>query len=224
MGFVAALASLFVMGALALGAGQRAWRRWLAVGLVGALVLLGFIFLPPNELIARFGEFAATDELSGDTRIQIWTETERLIAAFPLFGCGLGGFQSAFFRYKQMAPQHTVDFAHNDYLQLLAELGVVGFALLAVLVLAALWAAVRAALRSGPPAVSALGLAATGALTAILLHSLVDFNLYVPANALLFTWVAAISAGLGFARFPGAAWRPAGTPRVLEAKFFVPQT
>ena len=223
MGFVAALASLFVMGALALGADQRAWRRWLAAGLVGALVLVGIIFLPPNELIARFGELAASDDISGDTRVQIWSETRRLIAAFPLFGCGLGGFQSAFFRYKQVAPQHTVDFAHNDYLQLLAELGLVGFTLLAALVVAALWAAVRGALRGGRPEVSALGLASTGALTAILLHSLVDFNLYIPANALLVAWVAAISAGLGFASWPAAAWRPAGTPQVLDAKFFVPQ-
>jgi len=224
MGFIAALASLFVMGALALGAGRRAWRRWLAVGLAGALVLFAFIFLPPNDLIARFGELAATEELSGDTRVQIWREAVRVIAAFPVFGCGLGGFQSAFYRYKQMAPQLTIDFAHNDYLQLLAELGLVGFALLAALVVAALWAAVRGAVKGGRPEVSALGLAATGALAAILLHSLVDFNLYVPANALQLTWIAAISAGLGFTRAPGAAWRPAGTPQVLEAKFFVAES
>jgi O-antigen ligase len=218
MGFVAALASLFLMGALALGAGRRAWRKWAAVGLVGALVVIGFVFLPPDQLIARFGDLAATDEISGDTRVNIWRETLGVIAAFPVFGCGLGGYQSAFFRYKRMAPAHTIDFAHNDYLQLLAELGVAGFALVAVLVVAALWMAMRAAVAHSRPGGRALGLACTGALAAILLHSLVDFNLYVPANAMLLTWIAALAAGLTFSWRSVPAWKPQGAPRVLEAR------
>ena len=43
-----------------------------------------------------------------------------------------------------------------------------------------------------------LGIAAVGSLTAIALHSLVDFNLYIPANAMLLAWIAGVAEGLEF--------------------------
>jgi hypothetical protein len=95
---------------------------------------------------------------------------------------------------------------------------VAGFALVAVLVVAALWMAMRAAVAHSRPGGRALGLACTGALAAILLHSLVDFNLYVPANAMLLTWIAALAAGLAFSWRSVPAWKPQGAPRVLEAR------
>ncbi len=213
MGFIAALVSLFVMGALALGAGQRAWRRWVPVSVVAAVVVIGFLYLPPNELIQRFGELAASEDVSAATRAQIWRESLRLVKAFPVFGCGLGGYHSAFFRYKEVAPAQTVDFAHNDYLQYLAELGVAGFAL-AVAGVAAVWAsALRAASAHAEADGRALAVACAGALTAILMHSLTDFNLYIPANAALLAWIAGISSGLMFSSHPGR-----GSSRVVEVK------
>lgn len=207
MGFIAALGALFVMGTLALGTGSGTLRRKLPVGALAVVVVLGFIFLPADPLIVRFADLAATEDLSADTRAQIWQDTVGLIADFPVFGCGLGGYESGLARYKTAAPMNTVDFAHNDYLQLLAELGTVGFGILLVLML---WM-VRNALRGSSAAAGSnkryLGIACAGALTAILLHSLVDFNLYIPANAMLLVWIAGVSEGLEFVSDPGAAWR-----------------
>jgi O-antigen ligase len=188
------------------------FRKWTALALAAALVLLAFIYLPPDQLIARFAGLASTDEISGDTRVQIWSETLRLIAAYPVFGCGLGGYHSAFLRYKQVAPASTVDFAHNDYLQFLAELGIIGFAIAAALILSVLFLTLRALSKHTTRQGRALALASIGGLAAILLHSLVDFNLYVPANALLMTWIAALAATLMFSS------RPLPAPRVIEVK------
>jgi len=207
MGFIAALFSLFVMALLALP-----FRKWTALALAAALVLLAFIYLPPDQLIARFADLASTDEISGDTRAHIWSDTLRLIAAYPVFGCGLGGYHSAFLRYKQVAPASTVDFAHNDYLQFLAELGIIGFAIAAALILSVLFLTLRALSKHTTRQGRALALASIGGLAAILLHSLVDFNLYVPANALLMTWIAALAATLMFSS------RPLPAPRVIEVK------
>jgi O-antigen ligase len=177
MGFTAALFGLAV-GAMAL-AGKRA-RLWAAVAAAVAVAGL-FVYLPPDRLVARFAELAATEEISADQRVEIWRETLGLIRAYPVFGCGLGGYEGAFLKYKRVAPMNTVDYAHNDYLQGQAELGAAGMAL--CLVLAA--GVFRKA--GSKPAVAA-------ALAAIALHSLVDFNLYIPANAMTAAWVAGLGA------------------------------
>jgi len=206
MGFIAALFSLFVMGTLAFGTRQLSWvassrkRQGGAVGLVAALALAGFVFLPPDRLILRFAQLVSTDPTGGG-RAQLWAETIPLIRAYPVFGCGLGGYETAFWRFKVSGPLLTDDFAHNDYLQLLAELGLVGFAIGATLAFSVVRMAVRRAVRSTDPGARYFALACAGALAAILLHSLADFNLYIPANAMLLAWIAGMTAGLRNCRF-----------------------
>jgi O-antigen ligase len=207
MGFVATLFSLFVMGTLAFGTRQLSWvassrkRQGGAVGLVAALALAGFVFLPPDKLILRFAQLVSTDELTAGTRAHLWAETIPLIGAYPFFGCGLGGYETAFWRFNVSEPLLTDDFAHNDYLQLLAELGLVGFAIGATLAFSVVRTAVRRAVISADPGARYFAVACAGALAAILLHSLVDFNLYIPANAMLLAWIAGMTAGVGIADF-----------------------
>ena len=201
MGFIAALFSLFVMGALAFGARPVSWvasarkRQAGAVGMVAALLLTGFLFLPPDKLILRFAQIASVEGLTAEGRIKLWAETIPLIKAYPVFGCGLGGYETAFSRFKVSGVLVTDDFAHNDYLQLLAELGLVGFAVGATLAFSAVRMAVRRAVSCADPGTRCFAVACAGALAAILLHSLVDFNLYIPANAMLLAWIAGMVVG-----------------------------
>ncbi len=201
MGFLASLGALFVCGALgvslrgfesAITAEGPVRRRLIAVGVVGAVVLLGFVFLPTDPLVARFADLARTEDISADTRAQIWRDTMALIKAFPLFGCGLGGYESGLLRYKTVAPMFTVNYAHNDYLQFLAELGVFGFLAGVVFAGRVVMVALGRAVRSWQGDERFLMIACAGSLTAILLHSFVDFNLYMPANAMVLAWVCGI--------------------------------
>jgi O-antigen ligase len=82
-------------------------------------------------------------------------------------------------------------YAHNDYLHLTAELGL----LLVPLLIFAIFAFYRKALtKLDNPSrlLRGITLGAVSGITAILFHSLLDFNLHIPANALLFTFLAAI--------------------------------
>ncbi len=196
MGFVAALVSLFVMGSLTLGGSLRGRQRWLAIGVVAAGILLTFVFLPPAQLVQRFAQVSSTEQMSAEGRLQLWEETLQLVSAYRVFGCGLGGYESAFLRYKVSAPLVTDNFAHNDYLQVLAEGGVIGFAIVAALFLGIVARAIRATSYSSEANARYLGVACTGALAAILVHSAVDFNLNIPANALLLAWVSGIVSSL----------------------------
>lgn len=200
MAFLASLASLFVGAALALGVRfERAlktsvWWKWLAIGLVGLIVALAFISLPTDALLARFAELANTPNILADTRAQIWRESLGLVKAYPVFGCGLGGYESAFLRFKTVAPMNTVDFAHNDYLQVLSEMGIIGFAVGLLLLLQVLRSALRGAIDAHSLDERLMSVACIASLTAILLHSLVDFNMYVPVNGLAVAWISGIAA------------------------------
>jgi O-antigen ligase len=194
MGFLASLASLLVIAALALGAERKGWKRWLPIGSVIVLTVLAFIFLPSDPLIARYAELAPADAISSDMRTGMWRDALGVVKAFPLFGCGLGAYESCFPRFQIVAPMNTIDFAHNDYLQYLAELGVPTF-LAGVLFMLGVF---RQAIRSGMDEPSNdrryVALACAGSFAAIMLHSFVDFNLYIPANAMLLAWIAGIAA------------------------------
>ncbi len=207
MGFVSAVLSLTLTGLIATTASQRNKRHYrsrLAAGgfLAVALAASAFAFLPTDALIFRFSKLLQPpdplSELPQIDRAAIWHDTRKLIEAYPVTGSGLGTFESGLIRYKHVAPMRTADYAHNDYLQVMAELGGVGFVLAMVWVAVVYFKVLRAALRfeKGRNWEVAVGLA--GAMTALLLHSLADFNLYIPANAMVFAWIcgAAASAGL----------------------------
>ncbi len=207
MGFLAVLSSLFVMGAVAAGGGLSGRKRWLPIAAAGALVVAGFLFLPTDRLIERFASIAQTEEITADTRAEIWRDTVKLIGAYPVAGCGLGCYESGLYPFKSVAPMNTIDMAHNDYLQLMAEFGLPGFAVLMLLAARTFGRALRAAGAEAGTDERYLGIACVGSLAAIALHSLVDFNLYIPANALLLAWVAGLAESLTHAAAPERARR-----------------
>jgi O-antigen ligase len=194
MGVVSTLtAAAGVLVALAFGLPGR--RRWLWLVPV-AIPLLILVSLSTREMLLRFADLTATQDISKDVRVQIWTDTLHVIAAYRWTGCGLGAFERGMYQFKTAAPTNTVDYAHNDYLQMTAELGIPGVLLLAALAVWVLGRTLRVVIFMHGSPNWALACGLLGAFIAIAMHSLADFNLYVPANALAFAWLAGMSAGL----------------------------
>ena len=134
-GFVAALFSLLVMSVLTLRHMSGRPRRIALLSAIGTAVVTLVIF-PPTRLLARFEalkQYGGMD--SGIDRYILLTQGLRVFASYLLTGCGLGGYQYAWLKYKTELPLWAADFVHNDYLQLLVELGVAGAAILAVLLI-----------------------------------------------------------------------------------------
>jgi O-antigen ligase len=200
MGLIASLIGLCVCGGgMVLCSGwlrkvSRARRGGvLAVGGM-IFVILGLIFLPPDQLVARFA--------TSDVRTEIWTESLPLVRSYWLLGCGSGGYESVFMKYKHTDPMYRVDYAHNDFLQRLVELGIVGTLIGGSLILGVLLHARRAARKHPVLSGRALAVACISAITAILVHSLVDFNLYIPANAMVLAWICGIAVSVTLSSHP----------------------
>ncbi len=198
MGLLVTMASIAILTVLGISGGAAAGRRRRLISAGGLLAIsLFFILLAiPNGLLDRFADTAAGDELTADARLQIWKETQHLIGAYPVFGAGLGTYASAIQKYRASSPLALVDFAHNDYLQLLAELGAAGFIPVAVCGILVLWRLLRRAATEASTRRRLLATGCAASLGAIAMHSLVDFNLYIPANAMLVAWVAGIGSAL----------------------------
>jgi hypothetical protein len=116
-----------------------------------------------------------------------------MAADYPVAGAGVGNFRWAYPHYQsEVDAGRYIDYAHNDYAQLLAEAGAVGFALVAIGLGFFLWRTLRlwhARQSTFSVAVGAGGLAAAFALA---IHSYSDFNLHLPANALMLAGCLAV--------------------------------
>jgi len=195
MGFFVALCSLFVIALLSFGPRLPSQNfRMVSLTLLAVGTLAMFIFLPPDQLIERFAEMSASGKISADTRLYFWKETLALIGDFRWFGCGLGGFESTFLKYQGVASAFRVEMVHNDYLQYVAELGFVGFSILAAAIAGILIPVAKGIVQVTDENRRLLLVACAGSFIAIGVHSLVDFNLYIPANGMVLAWIAGVAS------------------------------
>lgn len=188
-GYVSCAVSLAVCTLLAI----KGVRHGLLIGAaISAALVITFAALAPENLMGRF-EGLFSEEQMGD-RPLIWRESLDLVRAYPLFGCGFGGYEFAFRKFQVSRQDFVYDFAHNDYIQFLAELGIIGVSIVAVAIIFIVTRAVRKCTLNAPDGV--LAIAATGAVSAILFHSFSDFNLYIPANAIVLAWILGIAEAI----------------------------
>lgn len=195
MGFIVALFVLFLAAVFAFGA-HRARRKahWTVAAGVSAALVLGVALFSPDQLAGRFAVLSSNEAPSTEIRAALWRETLPLISDFKFFGCGLGGFESAFLKHQAAANAYTVEFAHNDYLQYFAELGLIGFLLLAAIIGLVARDLVRALWSMRPLEHRLLAAACAASLAGMALHSFLDFNTYIPANAMTLAWIAGIGS------------------------------
>ena len=160
------------------------------------LIVVLLVWIGGVELGKRVGTIATEtrQEISGGTRWTIDKDGLRMFARKPVLGWGLGTFPVAYPQFRSFYTHFFVNEAHNDYLQLLVETGLAGFAIL-------LWfltSLFRNAFRKLPDWPNdlngAVALACLLGCTGILVHSFVDYNLQVPANAAWFYVLAAVAA------------------------------
>jgi O-antigen ligase len=116
-----------------------------------------------------------------------------MIAAHPL-GIGLEHYRDVFRQYQTWRPDLLLDHAHNDYLETTAEWGVLPAIMFWILIFVILGRAFRSFLRTQSVERTTILLASMGAIFSILLHSLTDFNLQIPSNAMLFFMFVGIAA------------------------------
>src|SRR2546425_3256496 len=126
----------------------------------------------------------------------IWRDTVKMIRDYPILGAGLGTYYTIYPTYAHTEKLFGLDYAHNDYLQILAEAGAVG-GLMAVWFIVTIFAAASRGIRSRDPLFAGLALAGAAGIVAVLVQSLSDTDLQIPSNALLFLVLTAVVSHIG---------------------------
>jgi O-antigen ligase len=186
------------------------WQRTggKAIGSIAAIasaILILSLWLGSSQLAERLSSIriAANSEISNGTRLNIDRDGLRMFVQRPLLGWGLGTFPIIYPKFRSFYTDLYVDHAHNDYIQLLVETGSVGLGLMLWFVAMALTNAARKIKRYGLHTNGLIGMATLLGIAGILVHSLVDFNLEIPANAAIFVSLCALAvADPGFGLHP----------------------
>ena len=204
MGIFSVLVSLILMALLGqLGEGRRAWMVITLLVIAGAMTYAIWIGIDP--VMKRFEALTPSGLENPYARVAIWKQASGILRDYPALGSGLGTFQVAFRRYQTSSLDVHIDHAHNDYLEVATDTGMVGALLLFIPILGLLVKMILAYIGARSAYRRSVLLACIGSTAALLVHSIMDFNLQVPANALLF----AVVLGLGYkATYSTAAsWR-----------------
>jgi O-antigen ligase len=158
----------------------------LIVGLFAGVVLLG----GESTLVRFVGTVSSDDPTTG--RAHFWNVTTDIIKAHPLLGTGLGAFAVVYTRYDSRNGLYRLEQAHNDYLQVLSDGGIVGAAL-GFFFIVLLFRMGFARRESRDEFRSGVALGALAGCFAVLVHSFFDFTLHTTSNALLFLVLAALA-------------------------------
>jgi O-antigen ligase len=175
---------------------QEDWERHLRLGICLAAMIGVLVWIGGNELTRRFASIHSETqhELTGGVRLTIDRDCLRMWRQKPFLGSGLGTFPVIYPQFRSFYTNFFVNEAHNDYLQLLTETGLAGFAIGLWFLVVTFRRAWRKLDNWTENANGSLTIAALLGCVGILVHSLLDFNLQVPANAVMFYVLCAIAA------------------------------
>ena len=183
------VATIFLMS-VALSTGDPGRRPVRLVRTVAWIVVFAAIMIGIRPVIERF----TSQSLAKESRFMYYSNTLKYISAFPLTGTGLHSFVQIYPIFEVKFEKGILDHAHNDYLEILAESGVVGGGALIVFSFAGVgWIFAKWAKRKDP-FVRGIVLGSLVGVIALLLHSFTDFNLRIPANAVYFMTLFAFAA------------------------------
>jgi O-antigen ligase len=162
--------------------------------LVLLLALLMVSWLGVHQILERFSSLQSLEVTVGK-RASMRQDTWRIFLDHRWMGTGLGTLQTVFPPYETLYDGKIVNHTHNDYLEALAETGLAGALCCAWFLGVLFFDSLRHLFLLDKPFAAALHLSGLIGCIGFMVHSLVDFNLHIPANALLFFLMAHLATG-----------------------------
>ena len=189
-GLIGLMTAFVLSTALTRRRGTLAVRRWV----IFQFTLLAFVvlsFANYDVLLHRLEE-SITRAQESRGRLAIWRDTIRLVEDFPVTGTGAGTFGKAISVYQTAEPGYAIDQAHNHYLQVMAE-GGASFLLPGALAAGFFFLLASRSLKHDQSSSYLIRAGACAGIAGVLVQSLWETGLTMPANALLFAMLAAIA-------------------------------
>jgi len=151
-----------------------------------------FIVLNSTPVVERIRTIVDQEEMTLDARMTAWEGVIDMIEDHPLLGVGPGTFAIIFTQYQPPGLSSYFNMAHNDYLHFISETGLLLIPVIIWMVIVFFRKSFKK-LKTRSRLIRGITLGAICGVTAMLVHSISDFNLHIPANAMLFTVLGALA-------------------------------
>ncbi len=185
-GMLAIVTELVILAAVLIKQ-KRGLRTAIGISVFMAIVVGLLVWVGGAELSKRIATVGPSHtELSSDVRTFINRDGWKMFLKKPILGWGLGAFPVVYPQFRTFYTNFFVNQAHDDYLQLLVEMGLLGFGTMLWFLVTLYTRALKKMGNWTGEMTGAVTLACVLGLSGILVHSAVDFNLQIPANAALF--------------------------------------
>jgi O-antigen ligase len=173
------------------------FRRNLALvggGLVLILVLFGSVILLGGDQSLMRGVGLNSDEADlSSGRTHFWSVALQIFFDYPILGAGLDAFGTAFPHYDSWNGMYRVEQAHNDYLQILADAGILGFICVIAFIFLLFKQSLKTIGKASDPFRRNAAIGALAGCFGIIVHSFFDFPLRTPSNAFYFLTMVALA-------------------------------
>lgn len=196
MGNTAFFASMMIAGVIALVLSRHANRA--TVILLVSLIVIDIFIVGTWFGLEKVAQRLERTSLATETRKEVNIDTLPYWDDYFLTGSGLGSYYTTFPRYQGADVKDFWDHAHNDYLEFAAETGLIGVLLLGSTILLTAGVVLLALYRRRRSLNRGIAFAVTMAIIALLIHSSVDLNLQIPANAATFMLILALGWVAGY--------------------------
>lgn len=191
-GWIGSMAGLLFFTAFFPSRGQ--FKKKSIIALAVGFFLIVFMVVSNTSTVERLLTFEQKSEISTfQARTKAWKGVVQMIKAHPILGTGPGTFSIIFTQFQPPGFGRKFGVALNDYLHFTSEMGLF-FIFITVWMIFILYKTGLNKLKNPSRLVRGMTIGALAGMTSILVHSLGDFNMHIPANALLFTVLAAIVA------------------------------
>lgn len=161
--------------------------------LLASLVVIMITWLGWQPIVDKFGNIWGETGIDTSGRLPVLLDSVNLFRAFPLFGSGFGTFIDLYPSVRTLSGEAVFDHAHNDYIELLATGGLVGFIICGWFVLAVLTHSGKMLYKRRDRYAILLTSGALTGILALLFHSQVDFQIYNGANGLYFFFLCGLA-------------------------------
>lgn len=191
MGNTAFFAGLMLAGVIGLVYSKHAPRS--TVILLASLIIIDLFIVGTWFGFDKVAERLEKTSVQSESRDDVYRHVIEEIKDYHYVGTGLGSFYSVFPNYRGRDVPGYYSHAHNDYLEFTSETGLIGISLLGIIILWTLMKAIQSQKQRRDPLMRGLSFATIMVMLALMIHSTVDFNLQIPANAATFNIIMAMA-------------------------------
>ncbi|MFH0726904.1 MAG: O-antigen ligase family protein [Pseudomonadota bacterium] len=146
-----------------------------------------------DQIFERFEKLKNAQGVIHESRLDFWKDSVNIIKDFPLTGSGIGTFIDIYRSYQTVSGILLISHAHNDYIQLAVEGGIIGFLLAGSFIVTLFYKTYNVFLARKDAYSVYLYMGSLTGLFSILIHSVTDFNFHIGANGLWFFFLAGLA-------------------------------